>query len=75
MSKAKVIHMVDVKSSQVSEAGYDATTGTLAVKFKSGGTYHYFGVTQGAYESLLKAKSFWKQLQASIVGKHKHVKL
>lgn len=75
MKKHKTIAMSAVKSSQVAEAGYDPATNTLAVKFSSGGIYHYQGVTQKSYDSLLSAKSFGKHLQSSIVGKHKHFKL
>jgi hypothetical protein len=36
--------MVAVRSSNVAAHGYDHATQTLAVKFQSGGTYHYAGV-------------------------------
>lgn len=74
-TKHKAIPMSAVKSSSISEAGYDAATKTLAVKFANGGVYHYAGVTQASFDALGKAKSFGALLRTSIIGKHKHVKL
>ncbi len=73
--KPKSIAMADVKSSQVAEAGYDKDTKTLAVKFKSGGVYHYSGVEPAEHDRLMKAESFGKFLQSNIVGKYKHRKI
>ncbi|OFZ67393.1 MAG: hypothetical protein A2V79_09280 [Betaproteobacteria bacterium RBG_16_56_24] len=69
------IPMVGVKSSQIVSVGYNSSTKTLAVKFTSGGTYHYHGVEQGTVDALMKADSFGKHLQANIVGKFKHKRL
>jgi hypothetical protein len=49
------IPMTAVKSSNVESHGYDATSKTLAVKFKSGGTYHYAGVPQEVADRMAKA--------------------
>lgn len=46
---------------------------TLAVKFKSGGTYHYHGVTAQQFAGLQKSESIGKALGA-IKAKHKCIK-
>lgn len=74
-SKPKSIPMVGVKSSAIAAAGFDPTTKTLSVQFKNGGVYHYHGVEQGAFDNLMKAKSFGTHLQSHVVGKHRHTKL
>lgn len=74
-AKHKPIAMSAVKSSSVSEAGYDPATKTLAVKFSNGGTYHYHGVSKEAFEQLQKAESYGKHFRSTILGKHKHIKL
>jgi KTSC domain len=62
------IEMKPVESSQISAIGYDATTKTLAIKFKGGGsTYHYDNVPANLYEDMQKAKSvgsfFYKEIK------------
>ena len=72
--KTPAIKMCDCQSSQLAQHGYDAATKTLAIKFKSGGLYHYAGVSQEAYDSLVKAKSLGKHFAANVRGKFKHTK-
>ncbi len=62
------IKLNPVKSSNVAEVGHEGST--LAVKYLSGGSYHYHGVTAQQYESLLKAKSIGAVMGA-IKAKHK----
>ena len=64
--------MLGVKSSQVESIGHMGDT--LAVKFKSGGTYHYHGVTAQQFAGLKNAESIGKALGA-IKAKHKHTRL
>lgn len=66
--------MVQCKSSQMSEHGYDSVNNTLAVRFKSGGLYHYKGVPKDVYDKMLKAESFGKFFHANIKAKFKHQK-
>lgn len=57
-----------VKSSNIEAIGHEGST--LAVKFKSGGTYHYHGVTKEQFDGLSKAESIGKAM-AGIKAKHK----
>lgn len=57
-------------SSQIETMGYDAETKTLAVKFKSGGEYHYTGVPPEKFEELRSAKSKGKFLHAKVKPFH-----
>lgn len=69
------VAMSPVKSSNIESVGYDAPTGDLHVKFKSGGdTYVYHGVPAGVPQSMLKAESIGSFLQANVRGKFKHTK-
>lgn len=58
--------MTGVKSSQLSSIGFDDKTGTLAVKFNNGGTYHYHGVTKAEFEKFSSAESAGKHFSAHI---------
>jgi hypothetical protein len=60
---ANNIPMEPVKSSQIAAVGHDPDTNTLAVQFKSGGTYHYANVTPEQFDGLRGADS---------VGSHFH---
>ena len=70
--KKPVIAMSTVKSSQIESIGHHGDT--LAVKFKSGGTYHYHGVSTAQFADLQKAESIGKALGA-IKAKHKFTKM
>ena len=69
MNKPKhpTIPMSAVKSSQIESIGHQGDT--LAVKFRSGGTYHYHGVTAQQFAGLQKAESIGKALNAFKVGR------
>lgn len=70
--KHPTIAMCACKSSQVESFGHHGDT--LAVKFKSGGTYHYHGVTPEQFAALGKSDSIGRALGA-IKGKHKFTRL
>ena len=55
--------MSPVKSSQIESVGHDPETSTLAIRFKSGGTYHYQNVSADQHNDLVSAES---------VGSHFH---
>lgn len=55
--KPAAIPMTPCASSTVAGHGYDAETERLAIKFKSGGTYHYTGVPPCVAEALAKSTS------------------
>lgn len=69
------IGMCPCESSQVKSHGYDAATRTLAVEFKSGGTYHYHDVPSATYDAMLKAESVGKFIGSSLKGAHKVTKI
>ena len=71
--KHPTIPMSPVKSSQIVSIGH--TGDTLAVKFKSGGTYHYHGVSPAQFAELQKDESIGKHLGAHIKPKHKFSKV
>jgi hypothetical protein len=62
------IPLSPVKSSQVAAVGYDQDTKTLAVRFNSGGLYHYTGVEPEAFAALQSAQSIGSHLAQSIKG-------
>lgn len=67
--------MTACKSSQIKSHGYDPVTGTLAVEFNSGHTYHYSGVSAEKHAELCKAESVGKFLHAHIKPHHDHVRI
>lgn len=73
--KKPVIAMTGVKSSQVHSIGHDTASNTLAVRFASGGTYHYHGVTAEQFAAMQKAESVGKYLGQHIKPKHKVTKI
>lgn len=48
---------VTVQSSNIASVGYELSTSTLEIEFKSGGIYQYSGVPQDIYEGLMNAES------------------
>lgn len=60
--------MKPVDSSTISAIGYNPEQKTLAVEFKSGGTYHYTNVDKSVYDDLIGAKSIGKHFAANIKG-------
>jgi hypothetical protein len=63
------MNMQPVKSNNIGEVGYDETTKTLAIRFKSGGLYHYSGVSPETHKSLMGAASVGSHFFATIKGK------
>lgn len=63
-----------VKSSNIDGVHFDPATGTLTVKFKLGGTYHYDACKQEHFDGLCKAESAGKYLHKTIRGSFKHRK-
>lgn len=61
-----------VKSSNVNAVGYDADAKQLHVKYKSGGTYTYHGVSPDDHKALMSASSIGKHLHAHIKGRFSH---
>ncbi len=46
-----------VKSSDITSIGYDASTSTLEVEFRTGAVYQYYSVPRSVYEGRMGAKS------------------
>ena len=60
-----------VKSSAISEIGYDAPSETLEIKFKSsGGVYQYTGFAQKDWDWFRLAKSIGSHFAREIAGKY-----
>ena len=53
-------------SSTIEHSSYDPETKTMQVKFKTGGTYQYHGVTPEIYQTYLDAPSKGKYLHSII---------
>jgi hypothetical protein len=62
------IKLTPVKSSTITGIGYDPKSQIMAVKFKSGSTYHYSGVPAAAHQSLVSAKSIGKHFGVAFRG-------
>ena len=65
--------MKPVTSSQIEAIGHE--NGVLAVKYKSGGTYHYADVPPATFDAMIKAPSVGSFLHANIKGKHSFKKV
>lgn len=61
--------MKPVKSSNVSEIGYDESTKTMDVRFKkTNALYRYTQVPKTVYDEFISAESIGKFLHKNIVG-------
>lgn len=69
------MQMFPVKSSQIKEIGHDPETNTLAVRFNTGGLYHYAGVDIKKFAEFKGAKSVGSYLGQHIKGKHDFTKI
>ena len=67
--------MQPVSSSNLSSVGYDPETQTLAIEFKSGGTYEYYDVPQQVFDGLLSAASHGQYFQSNIRGSYRYARL
>ena len=69
------ITMFPVDSSNLAAIGYDAPTLTLRVRFHSGETWQYPGVSQNVFETFLYSSSKGKFFNTYIRGKYEGYKL
>lgn len=67
--------MTPVKSSSIEAIGHDPARARLTVKFKSGESYRYEGVSVEQHAKLLTAKSIGQHFHGNILGKFKATKL
>lgn len=66
---------IPVKSSNLRTVGYDPTTRTLEIEFKSGGIYQYNGVTPQVYDGLMNAASHGEYFAQSIRDRYPTIKI
>jgi hypothetical protein len=65
---ALMIKLTPCNSKMLAGHGYDQASQTLAVRFASGGTYHYIGVPPDVYEAMCSAESMGRYFHQSIRG-------
>lgn len=63
------------KSSTIDSVGYDPAHQRLKVRFKSGGTYQFEGVSPEDHAKLITAESVGKHFHKHIKGSFKSTKL
>lgn len=63
-----------VESSNIESVGYDDTTSSMYVKYKSG-TYKYDGVEKSVFESLLTSTSKGKFMNENIKGQYNYTRV
>lgn len=63
---------IAVSSSNIRSIGYEASSLTLEVEFKSGSVYQYIGVPQNEYEALLNASSVGRHLNSNIKERYRY---
>ena len=64
-----------VKSTNLKSVGYDSSSHTLEIEFRSGDVYHYTGVPAGAHLALLSAPSVGRYHAQFIKGHFDYRKL
>lgn len=64
-----------VESSNLASVGYDASSATLEIEFRSGGIYQYFDVPESVYRELMEAPSQGKFFHVHIRDKYRYVKI
>jgi len=61
-----------VTSSNVSSIGYDVSTMTLEVEYRTGSIYQYFDVPQGVYQELMGAASVGTYLNQNVKNNYRY---
>jgi hypothetical protein len=61
------------KSSSIADVSHDPANGVLSVKFHSGATYHYEGVSAAQAAAFKGADSVGRHFMANIKGSFKQV--
>ncbi len=69
MDKKIDVKLTPCESSQIESFGYCPDSKTLAVKFKSGGLYHYANVPADVHEQMKAAESVGSFLHKNVKGK------
>jgi len=71
----RIPKMQPVQSSHIAQAGHDPVAKNLVLAFHNGDVYHYAGVPDGTYVSMLAAKSVGRFFNAKIKGCYPSTKL
>jgi len=66
---------ISVGSSNIRSIGYEASSLTLEVEFKSGSVYQYMGVPKNEYEALVNAASIGRHLNSNIKGRYPYIEV
>ncbi len=64
-----------VNSSNLQSVGYDSTSSTLEVEFKSGSIYQYAGVPDSVYQGLMGASSHGSYFAQHIRDRYPYTKI
>lgn len=64
-----------VRSSNISEVGYDPDSQTLYVRFLNGSEYAYYGVPPDEFDALISAPSAGSYLNDAIKGQYKYARV
>jgi hypothetical protein len=67
--------LTPVDSSNIESVGHDPATSELRVKFKSGHTYSYLGVSAAQHAEFMQAPSKGQHFHRNVRGKHEGLKL
>jgi len=67
--------MTPVSSSNLASVGYDSTTRTLRVEFRSGAVYEYDNVPEAEYQGLMNASSKGSYLHENIKNRYSYRKI
>ena len=62
------MQMIPVRSSNIASVGYES--GTLHIRFHSGGLYRYSNVPASVYQGLMSAASKGRYFHANIKGRY-----
>ena len=66
---------IAVRSRDIAIIGYDPERLTLEIAFRNGGVYHYFGVPEKIYQSLMTATSQGTYFSQFIKEKYRYEKI
>ena len=63
-----------VESTLIRSVAHDPDKNILEIKFNSGDTYHYLGVSESDHLNLMAASSTGRHFNQNILGRFEHVK-
>lgn len=69
------MNRIPVSSSNLNSVGYDSSTSTLEIEFRSSDVYQYSGVPSNVYDALMNASSHGSFFAANIKNNYSFQKL